>query len=188
MFDANLGPPLNDTLPFPKAMLDMVRDSGVTAVKTSLGGSDEKFEDTVGEIAFFQRMIEAYPELFLQVREASDFARAKREKKFGILFSFESTDMFEGKVERIELFRDLGVRVMQLSYNKTSPWASGVMADPPQRSDRSRPQSGRGDERAGRRHRHLARQRGDVEGRARGVQARGAHHPCRLRGDPSPSA
>ncbi|HEX4292758.1 MAG TPA: membrane dipeptidase [Rhizomicrobium sp.] len=131
VFDANLGPPLNDTLPFPKAMLDMVRDSGVTAVKTSLGGSDEKFEDTVGEIAFFQRMIEAYPELFLQVREASDFARAKREKKFGILFSFESADMFEGKVERIELFRDLGVRVMQLSYNKTSPWASGVMADPP---------------------------------------------------------
>src|SRR5215813_13790984 len=69
VFDANLSPPLNDTLPFPKAMLDMVRGSGVTAVKTSLGGSDEKFEDTLGEIAFFQRMIEAYPDVFLQVRE-----------------------------------------------------------------------------------------------------------------------
>jgi membrane dipeptidase len=130
VFDANLAPPLNDTLPLPKTMLDMVRDSGVTAVKTSLGGSDEKFEDTLGEIAFFQRLVEAYPDVFLQVREAGDFARAKRERKFGILFSFESTDMFEGKVDRIELFRDLGVRVMQLSYNKTSPWASGVMADP----------------------------------------------------------
>ena len=130
VFDANLSPPLNDTFPFPKAMLDMVRGSGVTAVKTSLGGSDEKFEDTLGEIAFFQRMIEAYPDVFLQVREASDFARAKREKKFGIVFSFESADMFEGKVERIDLFRNLGVRVMQLSYNKTSPWASGVMAVP----------------------------------------------------------
>ncbi|HEX4860293.1 MAG TPA: membrane dipeptidase [Rhizomicrobium sp.] len=131
VFDANLSPPLNDTFPFPKGMLDMVRESGVTAVKTSLGGSDEKFEDTLGEIAFFQRMIEAYPDVFLQVREASDFARAKREKKFGIVFSFESAEMFEGKVERIELFRGLGVRVMQLSYNKTSPWASGVMATPP---------------------------------------------------------
>jgi membrane dipeptidase len=132
VFDANLSPPVNDgKLPFPKAVLDMVRDSGVTAVKTSLGGSDEKFEDTLGEIAFFQRVIEAHPDVFLQVREASDFARAKREKKFGIVFSFESTDMFEGKLDRIELFRDLGVRVMQLSYNKTSPWAAGVMADPP---------------------------------------------------------
>jgi membrane dipeptidase len=38
--------------------------------------------------------------------------------------------MFDGKVERIKTFRNLGVRVMQLSYNKSSPWASGVMADP----------------------------------------------------------
>ncbi len=76
-------------------------------------------------------MVEVHPDVFLQVREASDFARAKRERKFGIVFSFESTDMFEGKLERIDLFRNLGVRVMQLSYNKTSPWASGVMADRP---------------------------------------------------------
>jgi len=131
VFDANCGPPLQEKFPFPQAMLDTVRGSGVTAVKTSLAGTDSNFEDTLSEIAFFQRVIEQYPDVFLQVREASDFARAKREKKFGILFSFESADMFEGKVERIELFRNLGVRVMQLSYNKTSPWASGVLAVPP---------------------------------------------------------
>jgi membrane dipeptidase len=131
VLDANLGPPETDAFPFPQAALDMVRSSGVNVVKTSLGGTDAKFEDTVAEIAFFQRAIEQYPDIFLQVRVASDFARCKRDKLFGIIFSFESSDMFEGKVERIELFRDLGVRVMQLSYNKTSPWASGVLADPP---------------------------------------------------------
>jgi membrane dipeptidase len=131
VFDANCSPPVNDTFPFPQAMLDTVRNSGVTAVKTSLAGTDAKFADTVAEIAFFQRVVEEYPDLFLQIRKASDFARAKREKKFGILFSFESADMFDGKVENIEIFRDLGVRVMQLSYNNTSPWASGVLADPP---------------------------------------------------------
>ncbi len=131
VFDANLSPPVSDNLPLPPEMIAMVRDSGVNAVKTSLGGTDEGFEETIAEIAFFQRLIEYYPDVFLQVRKASDFARAKQEKKFGILFSFESVEMFEGKVERIELFRDLGVRVMQLSYNKTSPWAAGVLADPP---------------------------------------------------------
>src|ERR1700749_750093 len=109
----------------------MVKSSGVTAMKTSLGGTDEKFEDTIAEIAYLQRVVEYYPDIFLQIRLASDFARAKREKKTGIILSFESADMFEGKVERIELFRSLGVRVMQLSYNKTSLWASGVMANPP---------------------------------------------------------
>lgn len=131
VFDANCGPPLQEKFPFPKDMLDVVRGSGVTAVKTSLAGTDSNFEDTMAEIAFFQRVIEQYPDVFLQIRVAKDFARAKAEGKFGILFSFESADMFEGKVERIELFRNLGVRVMQLSYNKTSPWASGVLADPP---------------------------------------------------------
>jgi membrane dipeptidase len=131
VFDANLAPPVYGDLPLKPDDLAMVRSSGVTAMKTSLGGTDAKFEDTIAEIAYFQRVVEYYPDLFLQIRQVSDFARAKRENKMGIVFSFESADMFEGKVERIELFRDLGVRVMQLSYNKTSPWASGVMADPP---------------------------------------------------------
>ncbi len=112
-------------------MLNLTRSSGVTAVKTSIGGINSNFPDTVEEIAWYLRAIEAHPDVFMQVRVASDFARAKREGKLGILLSFESADMFEGKVERIALFRNLGVRVMQLSYNKHSPWASGVMEEPP---------------------------------------------------------
>jgi membrane dipeptidase len=130
VFDANLNPPVQDTFPFPPAMLDMVRRSGVTACKTSLGGIDESFEDTVAEIAFFQRIFEEYPNVFLQVRRHSDFARARREGRMGVLLSFEAVSMLEDKVDRIELFRDLGVRAMQLSYNKTSPFGSGVLADP----------------------------------------------------------
>jgi len=108
VFDANLDPPMQEKFPFPKPMLDMVRQSGVNAVKTSLGGFDNNFEDTVAEIAFFQRVFEEYPDVFLQVRKHSDFADAKR----------------------IELFRGLGVRVMQLTYNKATPFGTGVLGDP----------------------------------------------------------
>ena len=131
VFDANLAPPLPDGFPFPKEMLDMARDSGVTAVKTTLGGINLNFEDTIGQIAFFQRIFETHPDVFMQVREHADFAKAKRDKRFGVLLSFESVEMLEGKLDRISLFRNLGVRVMQLSYNKVSPFASGVLADPP---------------------------------------------------------
>ena len=118
VFDANLSPPLYGELPLKPEDLAMLRSSGVTAMKTSLGGTDEKFEDTIAEIAYFQRVVEYYPDVFLQIRQASDFVRAKREKKTGIILSFESTDMFDGKVERIELFRDLGVRVMQMATRR----------------------------------------------------------------------
>ncbi len=131
VFDANLSPPAQDTLPFPQELLDMARNSGVTAMKTSLGGTDNNFEATIAEIAFSQRVIETYPGDYMQVREASDFAKCKAEKRTGVIFSFESVEMLEGKLERISLFRNLGVRVMQLSYNKASPFGAGVLADPP---------------------------------------------------------
>jgi len=130
VFDANLGPPIQEKFPYPKASLDLVRQSGVTAVKTSLGGIDASFEDAVGEIAVFQHAFEAYPDVFLQVRKHSDFADAKREKRMGVILSFESVSMLEDKVDRIELFRGLGVRVMQLNYNKASPFGTGVLGDP----------------------------------------------------------
>jgi membrane dipeptidase len=131
VFDANCAPPLSDTLPLPEETLHLVRASGVTAVKTSLGGLDASFEDAVGEIAWFQHLIELQPQYFMQIREYADFARAKAMQRFGILLSFEAVAMLEDKPERIELFRNLGVRVMQLSYNKASPFGSGVLADPP---------------------------------------------------------
>jgi len=114
-------------LPLPQADLDMARTSGVSVVKLSLGGINSDFTATVEEVAYIQRMIEAHPAYFLQVRVPADMERAKREGKMGIIFSFESAEMLEGKVERIELFRNLGVLVMQLSYNRKSPFAAGVM-------------------------------------------------------------
>ncbi|HWE45446.1 MAG TPA: membrane dipeptidase [Caulobacteraceae bacterium] len=129
VLDANLSPPLGDgKLPLPASALEITRSSGVTVCKTTLGGFDEKFEDTVAEIAFCQQVIELYPDLFMQVRKADDFARAKREGKVGVIFSFEGAAMLEDKLDRFDLFRDLGVRVMQLSYNKTSPFGAGVLA------------------------------------------------------------
>jgi membrane dipeptidase len=130
VFDANLSPPLQDKFPFPQSMLDMIRQSGVTAVKTSLGGFEGSFEETVDEISFFQRVFEEYPDVFLQVRRHSDFAEAKRTKRMGVLLSFEAVSPLEDKIDRIELFRGLGVRVMQLTYNKASPFGTGVLGDP----------------------------------------------------------
>src|SRR5438105_1534744 len=89
VLDANMSPPLSDTLPLPKATLDMVRASGLSVVKTTLGGFNEDFEATLAEIALVQRIIELHGDVFLQVRRADDMARAKREGKMGIIFSFE---------------------------------------------------------------------------------------------------
>lgn len=114
-------------LPLPQADLDTVRNCGVNVIKWSVAALDADFAATVSEIAYLQQMFEVHPRYFIPVRVWTDLERAKIEKKMGIIFSFESVEMLEGKVSRIELFRNLGVRVMQLSYNRKSPFAAGVM-------------------------------------------------------------
>lgn len=127
--DCNIGPQTtSDDLPLPRADLDIANVSGLTALKTSIGGFNAPFEDTVAEIGYFQRMLEVHPTTFMGIRTVADFATARRTGRLGIIFGFESASCLEDKIERIDLFRNLGVRVMQLSYNLTSPFGAGVLA------------------------------------------------------------
>jgi len=127
ILDCNSSPPLEEHLPLPQADLDLVRGSGIDVVKLTLGGINSDFARTVADIAQIQQLIEVHPGYFTQVRVASDMARAKREGKLGIILSFESAEMLSGQLSSLEVFRGLGVRVMQLSYNRKSPFAAGVM-------------------------------------------------------------
>jgi membrane dipeptidase len=129
ILDCNLTPTGDDELKLPMSQvaLDRVRDSGVVVIKWSLGGIDSGFADTLAEIASVERLLEIHPAYFTQVRLPEDLARAKREGRLGVILSFESVEMLEGRLDRLELFRNLGVRVMQLSYNRQSAFANGVM-------------------------------------------------------------
>jgi membrane dipeptidase len=105
----------------------LIRESGVTALKSTLGGAIGNFEAAVEEIAYAQQLMEKRADLFLNVRTAADFERARKERKLGVIYSFESPNMLEDKIERIEIFRDLGVRVMQLTYNRRTPFGVGCL-------------------------------------------------------------
>jgi len=111
-------PPTADTL-------RAVRQSGITAINFTI--SDPTFEGTVGNIATLEAFVEQHPEAFLIVRQHSDIARAKRENKIGILLGFQYTAFLEEKPERIEMFRQLGVRIMQLTYNNRSIFGDGCL-------------------------------------------------------------
>ncbi len=104
-----------------------LRDSGVAALKTTLGNAHGNFEETVADIAAAQALIEDYPEQFIKVKRHADLARARPEHKTAVIFSFEAASMLEDKLERIDLFRKLDVLVMQLSYNHDTPLGHGCL-------------------------------------------------------------
>ncbi len=68
-----------------------------------------------------------HPDLFVKVVRANDFDRAKSEHKVAVIFSFEAVSMLEGKIERIAMFRQLGILVMQLTYNRKTVFGCGCL-------------------------------------------------------------
>lgn len=111
----------------PAGVTKLIHESGVNVVKATLGGADGGFAETVAAIAKAELLIEKQPDVFLKVNSVADFDRAHNEHKVGIIFSFEAAKMLEDKVERIEMFRGFGVRVMQLSYNRKSGFGCGCL-------------------------------------------------------------
>ena len=131
IIDGNLVPPIDDAAPLDRATASAVKSSGLTALKATIGGSDGDFAQTTAMLDGYDAGIRLSPDVFMKIGQASDFQLAKRNGKVGIIYSFEGVGMLEGKLDRIDHFLARGVRVMQLSYNKPSVFASGVLSPQP---------------------------------------------------------
>jgi membrane dipeptidase len=125
VIDSLCAPLIDMDAPPTADILTAVRQSGITAINFTI--SDPTFEGTVSNLAALEALVEQHPEAFLIVRQRSDIVRAKRENKIGIIPGFQYTAFLEEKPERIEIFRQLGVRIMQLTYNNRSLFGDGCL-------------------------------------------------------------
>ena len=125
VMDSLCGPFVDlEALPGPEVVA-AVRQSGITAVNFTISAPD--FEGTVKNLASLEALIEKFPEALAIVRQHSDIARAKRENKVGIIPGFQYTSFFEEDIGRIEVFRNLGVRIMQITYNNRNAFGDGCL-------------------------------------------------------------
>lgn len=131
VINGNLVGPFDDAAPLDTATAQQVRSSGLTAFKITIGGSSGGFDAASADIAAIDKAIGLSPDVYMKITTPEDFAQAKRTNRVGVIYGFEAADMLDGKVDNIDHFSGLGVRVMQLSYNTVSPFASGVMAAQP---------------------------------------------------------
>jgi membrane dipeptidase len=131
IIDGNLVPPIDEASALDRATALAVKSSGLTALKATLGGSSGDFAQTTAAIDAYDEGIRVNPDVYIKIGQASDFLRAKSSGKVGIIYSFEGVDMLEARIDRIDHFFARGVRVMQLSYNRPSAFASGVLSPQP---------------------------------------------------------
>ena len=107
------------------------RASGLTAVNVTMGyvaGEEEPFEQSVREIARWDARVGRRPGDLLKIQTAADILRAKREARIGIIYGFQNAVMMGTDASRVQVFADLGVRVIQLTYNPANGLGDGSMA------------------------------------------------------------
>jgi membrane dipeptidase len=64
----------------------------------------------------------------LKVYTAEDIPRARAQGRIGIIYGFQNAAMLGSDVTRVDLFANLGVRVIQLTYNPANALGDGSMA------------------------------------------------------------
>ncbi|NEX95116.1 membrane dipeptidase [Caulobacter sp. 17J65-9] len=127
IIDGNLAPPIDDSAPLPKEWADKVLSSALTAAKVTVVGPGTGYDDTKTILAAYQTCTEMNPTVYRNVRTMAEIEALRGKGPVGLIWSFETTEMLDGKPERIAEFAALGVKVMQLSYNTASPFGGGVM-------------------------------------------------------------
>ena len=85
----------------------------------------EGFNDTMANIAQWKRDLTENADILTQVHSVADIRRAKAENKVGIVLGWQNTYAIEQNLDHLRLFRDLGVRVIQLTYNTQNLVGSG---------------------------------------------------------------
>jgi membrane dipeptidase len=114
---------LNVSLETPELIRRMA-DSGVTAVNWTCCVW-EGVEETLRNVALWKQRFVELADAILQVYSVEDIHRAKREGRLGIFLGWQNTSGFGDYLPLIPVFGELGLRVVQLTYNTACSVGSG---------------------------------------------------------------
>ncbi|MDR5900911.1 dipeptidase [Halomonas icarae] len=107
-----------------REIFEQMREGGVDAVHATLV-YHETTRETLSRMGEWNRRFEEHADLIMPVRQASDIERARQAGKVGIFLGAQNCSPIEDDVDMVEVMRDLGLLIMQLTYNNQSLLACG---------------------------------------------------------------
>ena len=82
------------------------------------------------QIVLIKRMNELHPDVFLPAVRASDVKRAHRQKKIASFITIENGAAIENRLDALDAYYELGVRLMTLCHNATLDWVDSATDAP----------------------------------------------------------
>jgi membrane dipeptidase len=115
---------------FSSRAVDEMRDSGVTAISytvNEVGNAPSVWLDTLKNIATKDLWFSVNSDLILKATSCGDIRRAKSEGRCAVIYNVQDTSLVGVDLERITLLNRLGVRVVQLTYNRQNLSGDGCL-------------------------------------------------------------
>ncbi len=109
---------------FNKELLERVRKGGITALNATVS-TIEDFKDTISNILFWKKMFLEFKNLIIPVTNVKDIEKAKELNKVGIILGFQNTSPLEGNIKFLSVFKEMGVKIIQLTYNERNLVGNG---------------------------------------------------------------
>lgn len=103
--------------------IDWYKEGGVTIITPTVA-LVETADQTIKALASWRAYVATRDDL-IQINTTADIQRAKSSGKTGIMFHFQGTDPIEDNLELIPLYGALGVKVIQLTYNRRNRVGDG---------------------------------------------------------------
>lgn len=107
-----------------RRLFEEANAGGVTTIHVTIAYW-ENTRETLANIGDWHRLFRQHQDLILPVRNAADVAEARESGRVGIVFGFQNCSPIEDDLRLVQVFHELGVRIMQLSYNNQSLLATG---------------------------------------------------------------
>ncbi len=85
----------------------------------------EGFSETMNNIACWNGWFREHDDLIVKARTAADIRKAKEDGRTAIILGFQNTSAFEDRLGAVQLFKDAGVGIAQLTYNTQNLAGSG---------------------------------------------------------------
>src|SRR5215471_6879018 len=97
---------------------------GVTAANCTCSVWED-FPTSMRAIADWKNWFRSHADLIVQVFTTADIRRAKRERKTGIILRWQNTTGFGDYLPLVSVYKQLGLGVVQLTYNTANTVGSG---------------------------------------------------------------
>jgi membrane dipeptidase len=99
------------------ALIAKLRAGGVTTVHTTVA-LHENFRGLAERLAPWYRVLDAHPGEVVRVTTVREIRRARDAGQIGVVFGVQNATVVEDDLRLLPAIRDLGIRIVQLTYNE----------------------------------------------------------------------